>query len=198
MPTPGAQPSRLLLISPDYLKANTIVNENTQEKLLRKAIITASDKYLMPTIGSELYNTLIGMISGGTMTAGPYKILLDTYVVPMLTEASVMEAAPFFMTKFRNKGLQQQTSGENSQPAPFENVEMVMASIRDSYQFYSELLIKYLRANTQVYPEYLNYQAVLNSMAPSKTNAFTGIQFPFLNRSSGEGIIYTRPDTPNQ
>lgn len=108
-----------------------------------------------------------------------------------------MEAAPFFMTKFRNKGLQQQTSGENSQPAPFENVQMVMASVRDSYQFYSELLIKYLRANTQTYPEYLNYTAVLNSMAPSKTNAFTGIQFPGANRNIDGDIYYTNPNTPN-
>jgi hypothetical protein len=194
----GAKPSRILLISPSYLMENTIINENVEEKLIRKAIVTASDKYVMPTIGSELYNTLIGMISGGTMSAGPYKTLLDDYVVPMLTEASVMECAPFMMTKFRNKGLQQQTSGENSQPAPFENVQMIMASVRDSYQFYSELLIKYLRANTQLYPEYLNYQSVLNSVAPSKTNQFVGVQFPGMNRNASGEFLYTNPNTPNQ
>lgn len=178
----SAKPTNKLFITPQYLIENSAINSNVEQKILTKCIRTASDKYLMPLIGSQLYEAIVNRISGGTMTAGDYKDLLDDYITPALVDYAVLEYIPFSAVKFRNKGIQRQTSEENSEPADMDNLTYLQQSVRDSAQFYSERLIRYLKANIQLYPEYYQYTVSIDDIAPARSDYFNGIQFPRSNR----------------
>jgi hypothetical protein len=177
----SAKPSRVLLCSPQYLIDNSVLNSNIEQKILSKIIRTTEDKIIQPLIGSELYQEIVSQISGGTMTAGNNKTLLDDYILPTLAEYSVLEYIPYTALKFRNKGVQKQTSQENSEPASMEDLTYLTQSCRDSAQFYAERLIKFLKANIQSYPAYYRYTTI-DSISPAKNDYFSGIQFPNSNR----------------
>lgn len=162
---------------------NSPVNANVEQKILTQSIKRAEDIYLMPLIGSPLYQTIIGMISGGTMAAGAYKDLLDLYIAPTLVEYSVLEYIPFTSFKMRNKGVQRQT-GENSETVAPTDLSYLTQSVRDTAQFYAQRTIKFLQANLQSYPEYYTYTTTIDGTQPAKSDYFSGIQFPNSNRGN--------------
>lgn len=180
----SAKPTNKLFITPQYLIENSAINSNVEQKILTKCIRSASDKYIMPLIGSNLYEAIVNKISGGTMAAGDYKSLLDDYITPALVDYSVLEYIPFSAVKFRNKGIQRQNSGENSEPADMDNLTYLQQSVRDSAQFYSERLVRYLKANIQLFPEYYQYTISIDDVMPARSDYFSGIQFPQSNRGN--------------
>lgn len=183
--------TRTLFLTPQYLIDNTVVNVNTDQNILSKCIRTAEDKYIMPLIGTPLYESLINKITGNTVT-GAYKILLDEYVIPCLLEYAVYEYIPFTAFKLNNKGVNKQTSPD-SEAADLKDLSYLRENIKDSAQFYGERLIKHLRANTASFQEYMQYRN-LEDMTPAKGDYFSGIQFPRMNRGSednfGKGFTF--------
>ena len=176
----SSKPTRVLLISPEYLVENSVINSNVEQKILSKCIRTASDMYLQPLIGSNLYQTLVSGVTNGTMAAGPNKTLVDDYVAPCLTEYALLQYIPYTALKFRNKGLQKQLGAE-SEPADAADIGYMTAEVRDSAQFYAQRLIKFLLANIQSYPDYYNYTTIDN-ISPARSDYFSGIQFRNANR----------------
>ena len=177
--TSGA--TRTLFLTPAYLIENTVINSNVEQKLLIKAIRTAEDKYIMPIIGSPLYSTLIDKINDATLS-GAYKTLIDSYIIPCLLEYSLLEYIPFTSFKFRNTGVQKQTTPD-SQAAELADLHYLKENVRDSAQFYGEKLIQHLRANTSLFPEYLRFTSCADT-APAISDYFSGIQFPGMNRTN--------------
>lgn len=189
----SSKPSRTLLVTPSYVLQNSPINSNVEEKLVAQAIRRAEDIYIMPAIGSQLYQKIISLISGGTMTAGVYKTVLDDYISVALVDYTTLVYIDFNAVKFRNKGMEKQTS-DVSTPADSNDLVMMKDSIRTSAQFYTERLIKYLRANIQSYPEYSQYMITIDDMAPARSEYFSGLQFPKSNRGCcgdlGMGFTY--------
>lgn len=177
----SSKPTRVLLCTPQYLIENSVINSNVEQKILNKCIRTAEDKYLMPLIGSNMYQAVMSAVTNGTMTAGPKKTLVDDYLLPTIVEYALLEYIPFTATKFRNKGLQKQNSGENSAPADMNDLTYMMQAVRDSCQFYAQRTIKFLLANIQDYPEYWQYTQIDN-ISPARSDYFSGVQFPKSNR----------------
>ena len=166
--------SRVLLISPQYLRDNTVINDNTDEKILIKSIRTAEDKYIKPLIGSNLYYTLLDKITGGTVSA-QYQTLLEDYAIPCLLEYSLLEYLPFSAFKIKDAGVGQQTKPEYT-PASMSDIGKLKEEVRTSAQFYGDALVRYLKANASSFPEYLvvRNQEDING---SSGDYFSGIQF---------------------
>ncbi len=188
----SSKPTRVLLITPQYLVENSVINSNTEQKILSKCIRVASDMNLMPLIGSSLYQTLVSGVTNGTMSAGPNKTFVDDYLAPCLTEYALLQYIPYTHLKFRNKGIEKQFS-ETSTTADSTDIGYMTAEVRDSAQFYGERMIKFLLANIQYYPDYYRYTTIDN-ISPARSDKFSGIQFPNSNRSNfgtfGLGLTY--------
>lgn len=183
--------TRTLFITPQFVKDNSFPNDNVEEKLLVKAIRIAEDKYIQPIIGGNLYATLISQIRANTI-AGNYKNLLDNFIIPCLLEYTVYEYIPYTY-KFRNKGISKQTS-PTSEPADRDELYYLRDNIRDTAQFYGENLIKYLKVNSSLFPEYSTTNA--DQISPARGDYFGGIHIPGANRGPGDcgldglGITY--------
>lgn len=168
-----ASENRNPFISVQYLRANSIINDNVDANVLLPIIRMAESKYVQQVIGSNLYVKLVTDANANTIT-GNYQILLEDYIIPVLLQYSVYESVPFMAYKFRNKGIQKQ-SGDNSEPADLTELTYIRDNVLQTAQFYSERLSKYLINNATLFPE---YQSSTTDLNPNSQSYFNGIHIP--------------------
>jgi hypothetical protein len=186
--------NRVLWTTPQFVKDNSVINDNVEDGILRKCISTAEDKYLHPIIGTSLttaINTYISLyVSSGNTIPTNYKLLIDDYIVPTLLEYTVYEYVPFSY-KFRNKGISRQSSPD-SIPADIGELSYLRNNIKDTAEFYGERLTTYLRNNSNLFPEYLTSTA--GDIQPAKGVYSSNIFIPNANRGGcgyyGYGFTY--------
>ncbi len=187
--------TRTLIISPQYLKDNSVINNNTEDTILQVCIRHAEDKYIHPLIGSRLMervtNDIASYQTGGTINAA-YKILIDDYITPCLIEYSIYEYVPYSF-KFRNKGISRQSSPD-SIPADLNDLGYIRETVQSSAQFYGDRLVTYLKSNTATYTEY--YQVQLGDIQPARNDSGFDIFIPFGSRGLGDCIYGMGFDIP--
>ena len=91
-------------ISVSFLKDNTPINENLDDKLLKSAIKEAQEVYVRDVIGSGIYNELQDQAFNGTLTADN-TTLLDSYIAPCLKYYTLVESMLPMTFKFLNKSV---------------------------------------------------------------------------------------------
>ena len=74
-----------LFISTGRLKKDTSLGESVSDDLLLPYILMAQDRYILPVLGTDLYNKLVSDIQGDSLT-GNYLTLLQTYIQPALVQ----------------------------------------------------------------------------------------------------------------
>lgn len=104
----------ILLISPQELKEESLINQNVEEKVLNSIVMTAQEIYLCKIIGTPLYRKLQELVYNGIHGNEPkisdtgyevYNELLENYVKPYL-KYSAMKAFLIENTyKMRNIGV---------------------------------------------------------------------------------------------
>jgi hypothetical protein len=72
-----------LIISENYLKEYTTINNNVDVKIVTPVIQEAQVFYILPILGTQLYNQIISQVGSNTVSAANVT-LLDNYVVPCL------------------------------------------------------------------------------------------------------------------
>ena len=162
--------ARTLLIDMDYIKDNSILDDNVDERLMVDALWTAQREYILPILGTDLFNDIISKAAAGTL-AGNDLILVNTYIAPCLLKYLVFEMTPILAYKYRNKGVVQQTS-ENSQATSFDDLNHLLNRWRDKAEMFAEDIINYLCANSTLFPLYCT-NSDADDIHPSKTG-FTG------------------------
>lgn len=100
--------NNVLLVSEDYIKTHSNLNENVWGEYLLPAIREAQNIGLQSILGSCLYNTLIGMVDDGSITATTnvaYKTLLDDYIQDYLMYQTITDLVPIIGVKLANIGV---------------------------------------------------------------------------------------------
>jgi hypothetical protein len=98
----------IYLISTEYLKQNTPINENTADYLLNAAIRDAQTINLQIVLGTVLYRKIMSMVGDGSISDGAnadYKVLLDDYIRPLVIAYAYMYAIPAIRYKVMNVGV---------------------------------------------------------------------------------------------
>ena len=143
-----------LFISEDYVKQQSIIDENVDVKLIRPTIIDCQNVYLQSVLGTSLFEDLNTKIVAGTTNADE-DVLLQKYIAPMLVKYVVVDLSTNLLFRYRNKNVSKANS-DNSQPIDFREMEYLMSSWRNKAEFLKQRLIDYLCANSSKFPEYLN------------------------------------------
>lgn len=166
--------AKVLLVSEQTLKKNSVINNNVDGMYLLPAIEYAQDAGLQPIIGTKLYNKLMDLVEDGSITgATDYKLLLDEYVTPYLINKVTADVQIPLVYKVRNQGVVQQT-GENTYVPSLKDLQYVIQNYENKANFYSNRLSDYLKANRKKYPEYCSVDSCADM--PSNKNAYnTGI-----------------------
>lgn len=166
--------ARVLLISEQTIKTNSIINNNVDGMYILPAIDYAQDAGLQPLIGTKLYNKLMDMVENGSIAdSEDYKLLLDDYVTPYLLNKVTADIQLPLAYKLRNQGIVQQT-GENTYVPSLKDTQYVIQHYQNQADFYGNRMSDYLRANNRKYPEYCSTDSCADM--PSNRNAYnTGI-----------------------
>ncbi len=153
-------PSKIFFIDPVFLKQNTSLNENVDDKLCVEAIQSAQDMFILPILGNGLYKQLEFEISGGTLS-GDHLYLVTEFIQPCLAASTMLHLLPFISYQFKNKGVEKQKS-DFSESASRADVEWLIEKYREKAAFYAQRTTNFLVANTDIYINYLNPQLGTN------------------------------------
>ena len=118
--------NKVLFISAEYLRENSIINGNVDSKLLEPYITMAQNIHIEAIVGTKLYNELVDDI--GSITA-LNKTLLDDFIQPALIQWTMYEALPFINYKFTNKSVSTNNS-DNADPVGLEEIHYLRESIK--------------------------------------------------------------------
>lgn len=148
----------VLLINENVIKSVTNISENVSAGYLLPSIKLAQDLNLEETIGTPLKVALQKMVFDnkiGSETA--YKTLLDDYIQPYLTYATIVHLIPVVSFKITNAGV---LITEDEKMRNTTDVDKVKNHYKHLADVYKGRLQKYLIANYSTYPELGKYKSV--------------------------------------
>lgn len=147
--------TKVLLISEDFIKTNSNLNDNVWGEYLLPAIREAQDMGLQEIIGSCLYEHLLTLVENeeiGDNENAAYKQLLDEYIQQYLMYQVLTDLVPIIGTKQANLG----TIISNDEHV-VGLTESERNRVKNYYQiradFYSKRMQEYLLNNRELYPE---------------------------------------------
>jgi hypothetical protein len=181
----------VIFISEQALKDSSIINENVDMKLLLPTIKLAQEKYVLPILGTALYNELKTQITNATLTV-LNETLLDDYIQPCLIWWIMAESPMPLTYKFMNKSVATRSS-ENANAASLNDLLKLEERFKDNAEWYSQRITNYLLENSTQYPLYLNPGNGIDTIVPKKTMYSTGMflgntiskTLPFKDRFQG-------------
>jgi hypothetical protein len=142
-----------LLIMPSIIKDRSGVHTNIDDKLLYPEIKAAQDMYILPLLGSNLFNKLQNDIENDTLT-GDYKDLMDDYIIDALINYVLAELPDGLSNQFWNRGLSKKT-GDDTQQLSMTEMYGVVSKYRNRAEHYAKRCRLYLIQNGQaMFPEY--------------------------------------------
>lgn len=162
-----------LMVSEQFIKDTTVIDENVDMKLLRDTIELCQEKYILPLVGTGIYNQITTQILAGTTSANNVT-LLDGYIQKALKWWVQYEGVDVLTYKFTNKAIVKKNS-ENSQPIDMEEVRRLMEKWRTNAEMYSQRLTDYLLANNTTYTLYDNPGSTSDTVYPKKNSYTTSI-----------------------
>ncbi len=142
---------RVLLISEQTIKSESVLETNVDPKILSKVIINVQEIQLKAILGTTLYNALISQVKSkildSSFVMSSYNLqLLNDYVIPFLTHATVSEFIVVNNYKLSNKGVMKLTDNASASSNP-QDIEYVK-NYYDSYAaVYKSRLVKFLKAD---------------------------------------------------
>jgi hypothetical protein len=154
----------ILFISVQSIKDRTGLHANVDEKLVLPEIKTSQDMYILPALGSALYNRLETGVDSNNLTANELTLIND-YLVDCLIYYVMAELPMGLSYQFYNKGLLRK-SGDNTENPSMQDMIDVANRYRARAEFYKERMIKYLKENQQLYFEYLNFGSGIDAIRP--------------------------------
>lgn len=163
----------ILFISVADIKNRTGLHNNVDEKLIHPEILTAQDMYILPLLGSTLYNRLQDGIQNNNLNTAENK-LLDEYIVPTLVYFVMSELPMGLSFQFYTKGLIRKTDANQVEP-DMQDVLDVAARYKTRAEFYRQRTLKYLKAETSnnTYPQYTVFDNRYDTMYPDQQSYTT-------------------------
>ncbi|MBM3417477.1 MAG: hypothetical protein FJY17_00975 [Bacteroidetes bacterium] len=158
----------ILFISVDTIKERTGLHFNTDEKLVNPEILTAQDMYILPALGTALYERLQDAIANSNLNASE-TTLLDTYITPTLVYYVMSELPMGLSYQFYNKGIIRKSGEGQENPSAAELID-VADRYKTRAEFYKQRLVKYLidRSGFNTFPQYNNPGSTYDTIVPER------------------------------
>jgi hypothetical protein len=165
----------ILFISVDTIKDRTGLHNNVDEKLVNPEILASQDMYILPALGSALYDRLQTGIQLNNLTPSETS-LLDTYITPTLVYYVMSELPMGLSYQFYNKGLIRKSGEGQENPSAAEMID-VADRYKGRAEFYKQRLVKYLKqeSGNNTFPLYNNPGSGVDTIVPDNEAYTTSI-----------------------
>lgn len=167
--------TNILLISEDYIKTNSGLNDNVFGSYLTPAIREAQDMRLQSVIGTNLYKSILDQIDTDTLQP-QYKTLLDDYIQVFLMYQTISDLVPIIGVKLTNLGVVVSNDEHLTNLTQSER-DLVQNYYIERADFYCRRLQEHLLANRDKYPELQECDCNTiraNLKSSASTNLFLG------------------------
>jgi hypothetical protein len=157
----------ICFINVNTIKERSALHSNVDDKLILPEILTAQDMFLLPALGTALYNRLQSGIENNNLTADEVD-LLDNFITNPLVYYTLSELPMGLSYQFYNKGLVRKTS-DNTDTPNMQDLIDVASRYRTRAEFYTQRLIKHLKqvsSTTNKFHEYVNYGSGVDIIKP--------------------------------
>lgn len=147
--------TKILLISEDYVKTNSGLNDNVWGSYLTPAIREAQDIKLQQMLGTPLYKSLLEKVENGAIRNTyfkPYKTLLDEYIQVYLMYQTISDLVPIIGVKLTNLGVVVSNDEHVTNLSQSER-ELVQTYYGQRAEFYGKRLQEFLKDNRGDYEE---------------------------------------------
>ena len=161
----------ILIVGTDTVKRFTPIQQNVEDNLIIPYIIKVQDTHIQDKLGTDLYDKIITDIDNNQLS-GDYITLVTKYITPCLVEWTFYEVLPFINYKVTNKSVVQGNS-EFASETDLNDIQYLRSVARDMAEFYTNMLVGYLREHSNLYPEYLTNSG-LDKLKPTKRQNFFG------------------------
>lgn len=182
----------ILLVSDTMIKERTAIHGNIDPKLIYPDIKVAQDMYIMPILGTALYNKLLTLISANTISDVAnvnYKTLLDKYIVDAVMYYTLSELPTTISYQFWNKGVLRKNGQDTELPSMSELIDL-SNKYKNRAEFYSNRMKLYIIQNAPLmFLEYLNPGSTIDTVTPEQ-RAFT---MPVYLGDAGKDNPYNNP-----
>ena len=147
------------LISTTNLKKLSYISSNVDDSLISTLITRVQDTVLESILGSQLFNHLLEAVDNDTLNANE-EILLNKYISPCLVASVEVRAVEMTTLELRQIGLSK-VSSEGVNNASESEMNRSINTLKKDYNFYRERLIRFLKLNYTLFPEYGSYYSYL-------------------------------------
>jgi hypothetical protein len=162
--------ANVLFISESYLKNNTLIDDNVDQRIILPSIVTAQDMRSHPVLGTPLYEDLKSKIVAGTLNADEIT-LIDDFIAKSLLYWSMYECSTSMLYKYRNKSVATKNS-ENAQPITSQDLQYLRDDWQNKAEFYDERLINHLIDNKSLFPKYQETSEDIHAKKTAYTTSF--------------------------
>lgn len=158
-----------LIVLPTVIKQRTALHDNVDDKLIYPEIKAVQDMYIMPLLGSPLFNKIITDITANSL-AGNYKTLVDTFLIDIVCNYVLSEMPESINYQFWNKGVATKTT-DNSQSPSMSDMYSIVAKYKNRAEHYMKRCRMYLieKAPT-MFPEYITMPSGVDVVVPERTS----------------------------
>jgi hypothetical protein len=159
----------ICFINVNTIKERSALHSNVDDKLILPEILTAQDMYLLPALGTALYNRLQSGIENNNLNADEVD-LLDNFITNPLVYYTLSELPVGLSYQFYNKGLVRKNS-ENTETPQMQDLIDVASRYRTRAEFYTQRLIKHLKqvsSTSDKFQEYVNYGTGVDIIKPER------------------------------
>jgi len=166
-------------------------------KVVAPTIWDVQNFYILPILGTTLYNDLIEKVRTNTLT-GNDKNLMDTYITPTMVWYCRQELPLVMNYKYFNKSVGVQNA-DNMNPASLEEIGFLMNNAKNKAEWYAERLTKYLMSNQTLFPSYLNQiNSNIDTIYAKRTNYTSGMALCGTGCCKGDYNFTGIPTAPSE
>lgn len=153
---------KVMLISPDTVKASGNINYNVDDEVIGSAIRTAQNIYLTDVLSTDFVEKLQLLVWNAiqgeednieTPQNAHYKAFLEDYIKEAMNYKTTAEICVRIALKIRNMGVVQ-NADTNVNPVSLDDVKY----LRDTYNGYWESSVNkmyaFLKKNRELFPEF--------------------------------------------
>ena len=162
-------------VSPEYIYDRTPIEKNIDQDKLVPYIIIAQDIHIQSILGSRFFDHLKVGITGNTLNSDETNLVRD-YIQPAVAHWTHYEAYVSLNYKTTNKAVSKERS-EYSDPLTLDELKYSRSTIRNTAEYYSKRLQKYMVDFGYLFPLY-NQIGSKDNVFKQKDNYFNGIYIP--------------------
>ena len=144
--------NKVLLISENAIKDDSVITQNLDGKYILSAIKNAQDMCLLPLLGSKLLNEIYAQVQDGSVE-DRIQVLLDDYIHPILLNASISHIIVNTSLKIKNLGTVN-TGDTNVTNVNIKDIQWLKQQYDYNVDFYNKRCIEYIKQHIDLYPEW--------------------------------------------